>query len=49
MLDEQGDLPGLERRREEKLHRLRQAGNFRTVRNAASAAGVGLDSYQRSR
>jgi hypothetical protein len=49
MLDEQGDLPSLKQRREEKLRRLRQAGNFRTVRNAASAAGVGLDSYQRSR
>jgi hypothetical protein len=40
MLDEPGDLPRLERRREEKLRRLRPAGDFRTVRNRIDAADL---------
>jgi len=40
MLDEPGDLPGLERRTEEMLRRLRQAGDFRTVRNRIDAADL---------
>ena len=49
MLDELGDLPGLERRREEKLRRLRHAGEFRSSarpRQEAPEAGPETDSYQ---
>ena len=42
MLDEPGDLPGLERRREEKYRRLSQVGDVRTVRNRIDGADLAI-------